>query len=124
MNPVRSTLRLYAIGLLAALAVSAVGCSGGPKGPPPPLPLEDRDGVVAALPKGVTLESAVVANPLYASAKTVEDALKHLRARVKDKVLVDALGHEIHFDTRTGTKAGQKATKKLKGGSTVIVLAH
>jgi hypothetical protein len=83
----------------------------------------DRDRIAAALPKGVTMESAVSPNGLYGgSSKTVEEALRYLAANTRGDVLYDAIGHEIRFET--GKKDQPKTVKKKGGGPgiTTIVL--
>jgi hypothetical protein len=108
--------------LIAVLAGCAAGC-GGKNTSTEPLPLRDREAVVAALPKGVTLETPVVPDKMYGEkSKTVEDALSSVQAHVRNGVLFDGgLGQEIRFES-PGQK--QKTTKTSKKPSLVIHLAN
>ncbi len=116
-----SSVRLsFSLILLAAL-----GC-GGAQDPTAPGPLKERDKVMNMLPSGVTLESPVKPNKLYGeSSKTVEDALAAVQAYVRDGVLYDGIGHEIHFDPEPRPKNQPKAArnKKPSAPKTVITLA-
>jgi hypothetical protein len=114
------------MGLLVA-SLSPPGCgAGGSSSSTTPGPLKDRDVIVAALPKGVTLDSPIVANPMLGpNSKTVEEALSSLQAYVRDgKILDGGLGHEIRFETGSGgAKSGAGASKpgKAKGAPTTVI---
>jgi hypothetical protein len=114
-------------GLLVCLGS---GCGSGSPGAGGPVELKDREKIVAALPKGVTLETPIVPNILYGeSSKTVEQALANLQAYVRDGVIHDGgLGREIRFDTKAPTPGTPNpADRSRKGGKapyTVIVLAQ
>jgi len=101
MTCARSTRILFPVALSALMAVCAAGCGGGRNVSTAPLPLQDREGVAAALPKGVTFETAVIPDKMYGeSSKTVEQALASLLAHVKGGVLVDVgMGQEIRFES-------------------------
>ena len=116
---------------LALTCIVSPGCGSGSTGSAAPAPLKDKDAIAAALPKGVTLESAVVADPVYgASAKTVEEALASLMAYVRDGKLYDGgLGREIQFESPGGAakatkKSGDRKGKKGAKSFTTIKLAQ
>jgi hypothetical protein len=115
------------VGLLLGLGS---GCGGGSPLASGPVELKDRDKIVAALPKGVTLDSAVVPNILYGnSSKTVEQALASLQAYVRDGVIHDGgFGREIRFDTKAPTSGASRsadpAHKSSRAPTMVIVLAQ
>ncbi len=97
----KSAIRCCTMNVLACLLlVLQTGCGGGSSGSMAPAPLKDREAIIAALPTGVTLESAVIPDVLYGqSAKTVEDALAGLQAYVRGKSIYDGgLGREIRFE--------------------------
>jgi len=104
------------VALFAIVAVCAPGCGGGGLGggSTAPLPLQDRETVVAALPKGVTLETPVVGDKMYGeSSKTVEDALASVQAHVTNGVLKDGgLGQEIQFRSANSKDTTPKKPKK------------
>lgn len=115
---------------LCLICLLDCGCGSGSGSGTARGPLKDKDAITAALPSGVTLETAVVADPAYgASAKTVEEALASLMAYARDGKLYDGgLGREIRFESPGGAaKGGQKsADKKSKKGAksfTTIKLA-
>ena len=103
---------------LAVLAFVSAGCemTSTPTGPGI---LREREDVIKTLPKGVTLETPIVPDKMYGDGKTVEDALRHLQASVRDGVLYDGgLGGEIRFDPEppgTPKKTTKKAGKAKKG---------
>jgi hypothetical protein len=113
-------------GLLAA-SVFLAGCGGcGSSLRTEPGPLKDRDAIVAALPRGVALDSPIVPSPMLGpNSKTVEEALTSLQAYVRDgKILDGGLGHEIRFETGSGgSKPATEATKpgKTKGAPTTVI---
>jgi hypothetical protein len=125
MTHTRLTSTPHRLALLAAVVLGAAGCSSSRTATEAP-PLEKRDEIAAALPKGVTLESPVVPDQMYGeSSKTVEDALRNLHAYVKNnKLLEGGMGHEIRFESG-GAGSPKKAPKKVKGQAptTVITLA-
>ncbi len=129
MTKIKPHLILRSLPLFTALVLCAVGC-GGSTSSPPALTLNDRDGLAAILPKGVTLESPIVPNKRFGeSAKTVEDALKSLQASVTNGVVQDGMmKQEIQFDTGSGpvsvSKGTKKPSKKSAGPVIVIELAH
>jgi hypothetical protein len=101
--------------LLACLG----GCGSGSSAGKPTL--TDRDKLTTALPSGITMETAVRPDPAYGdSSKTVEDALVYVQAYVKDGVVLDAVGHEIRFET--GQKPAAKQFGKAKKPITFIYL--
>jgi hypothetical protein len=114
--------------LIALCCIVPFGCGSGSTGGITAGPLKDRDAVIAALPKGVTLESAILPDPMYgATSKTVEDALTSLLAYTKDGKIYDGgLGREIRFESPG--KGSQKSTdKKSKKGAapfTIIKLSQ
>jgi len=105
------------------MAVCAPGCGGGRNFSAAPSPLQDREAVAAALPKGVTLETAVIPDKMYGeSSKTVEQALASLLAHVKGGVLLDGgMGQEIHFES---SKSKDKTVKKAGRPYMIIHLAN
>ena len=111
---------------LGLSCATSVGCGGG-SSPTQSGPLKDREAIASALPQGVTLESAVIAGPLYgSSSKNVEEALATLQAYVRDNVIYDGgFGREIRFQ-KEGDKDSKSAGKssKKKTPSTVIVLSR
>jgi hypothetical protein len=131
MSFARALVRSTGLVFLALLCIVDSGCGSGSTGSTALAPLKDKDAITAALPKGVTLESAIVADPVYgASAKTVEEALANLMAYARDGKLYDGgLGREIRFEPPGGAaKGSQKSTdKKGKKGAksfTTIKLAQ
>jgi len=119
----RLTPRPHLLACFAALALWAGGCSGSRSNSTGPGPLENRDSIATVLPKGVTLETPVVPNAFYGeSSKTVEDALRHLRAYVRENVLYDGgMGHDIRFES--GTPASpKKAVKKSKDQAPYMII--
>ncbi len=114
------------LAVLAALVVAAGGC-GGEKQSTEPTAIAKPEELAAVLPKGVTLETPVVADPRYGeSSKTVADALASLSAQVKEGVLVAGyVGPEIRFDSEPAAKLKPSTTsKKAKKPPVVIRLAH
>ncbi len=110
------------LALLTALLVWAAGCSGS-NPPPAGSEIKQREGLAVGLPLRVNLDSKVLPDPAYGqSSQTVDDALKHLKATVKNNKLYDSKGGEIHFESAAARKAG--ATKRLPKGSTLIKLAE
>jgi hypothetical protein len=111
MTYARLNLRHDRLALFAALALVAAGCGKTSPTTEPGI-LKEREDVIKALPKGVTLDSAVVPDKMYGeSSKTVEDALRHLQAYVRERVLYDGgMGHEIRFDP--APPGSQKKTVK------------
>ena len=96
MTYARLNLRHDRLALFAALALVAAGCGKTIQTTEPGI-LKEREDVINALPKGVTLDMAVIPDKMYGeSSKTVEDALRHLQAYVRERVLYDGgMGHEI-----------------------------
>ena len=92
--------------IIALILMMTLGCGSGSSRTAAPAPLKDRDAIAAALPKGVTLESSIVADPIFgASSKTVEEALANLMAYVRDGKIYDGgLGREIRFDSAAGVE--------------------
>jgi hypothetical protein len=108
--------------LLTALFVGTNGCGYGSNPPPPGSELKPREGLELGLPLRVTLASPVIADATSGeSSKTVDDALKHLNATIKNAKLYDSKGSEIHFETAIERKTG--ATKKVTRGMTIVKLA-
>ncbi len=116
-----SALRLLA-GLLSPLLVAlALGC--GSSSPTDPGPLKEPDKISPLLPSGITLETPVIPDKLYGeSSKTVGEALASLQAYVRDGVIYDGIGHEIHFDNEVQPKAKAKRGKTQKAPRTLIML--
>jgi hypothetical protein len=126
MRLARSLVRGGAVVLIALISIIPVGCGSGSKDGTSAGPLKDRDKLAAALPKGVTLESAIVADPLLgASSKTVEEALASLQAYVRDGKIHDGgLGREVRFEL-PGAPSKSTDKKSKKGVSyTTIKLAQ
>lgn len=114
-----------------AVGLAPLGCgSSGSSSNTAPVPLKEKEAIVAALPPGVTLDSPIEPNPMLgANSRNVEDALASLQAYVRDGKLIDGgLGHEIRFDADAGARpaAGPKPAKARGGSvpSTVIKLKH
>ncbi len=108
--------------LLTALAFCANGCGYGSNAPAPGSEIKPREGLELGLPLRVTLASPVIADAASGqSAKTVDDALKNLKATIKNGKLYDSKGSEIHFETAMERKTG--AARKLARGTTIVKLA-
>jgi hypothetical protein len=109
--------------VLAFLGFSSGGCGGSMLTSTAPPILRDREEVISALPKGITLDMAVVPDKMYGeSSKTVEDALRSLNAYVRNGVLYDGgMGHQIQFDPAPPS-AAKKTTKKLKGEGPPMII--
>jgi hypothetical protein len=120
--------RCALVALTCLLVVLQPGCGGGSSGKVNAGPLKDRDAIAAALPQGVSLESAVVPDVLYGEAKTVEDALASLQAYVRGQTIFDGgLGHEIRFEHGGKGSTESKSPKKKQQAKvpyTVIMLAN
>jgi hypothetical protein len=124
-------IKLSAVVVLTGLlSVLQTGCGGGSgAGKASAGPLKDRETIAAALPKGVSLDSAVIPNAMYGtSSKTVEDALANLQAYVRGQAIHDGgLGREIHFErggkSLADARSAEKSLKKPRGPFTVIMLA-
>ncbi len=103
--------------LAAFSCIMPFGCGSGSTGTTAAAPLKDRDAITAALPKGVTLETAVVPDPVYGtSAKTVEDALASLLAYPRDGKLYDGgMGREIRFESPGAAGKGSQKSADQKG---------
>lgn len=115
-------VRSFAGLLSCALVTFALGC-GRSASPTDPGPLKEPDKISPLLPKGVTLETPVNPDKLYGeSSKTVQEALASLQVYVKDGVIYDGIGHEVHFDTETPAKAKSRSArgKSQKAPRTVI----
>ena len=110
-------VRGFGLFCFALVCVVGPGCGSGSTGGTAPAPLKDKDAITAVLPTGVTLESAVVADPVYgASAKTVEEALASRMAYVRDGKLYDGgLGREIRFESPGGAAKGNSKSTSNKG---------
>lgn len=117
-----TTFRLPGLfALLIALLVSAHGCGSGSSAPAPGAGVKPREGLAVGLPLRVNLESEVIPDAVSGeSSKTVDDALKHMKATLKNGKLYDSKGNEIHFETKMARKSG--ATRKVPLGSAVIKL--
>ncbi len=108
----------HALLVSAFFALPIGGCGGGSVTTPPAVGPLDTQNLAAALPKGVTLQTAVRPDKAYGeSSKTVEDALKNLLATVKDNTIRDALGHEIRFES-----SGSAPPKAAKGQRAQVVV--
>ncbi len=112
MRPVRSFECCALIVLAGLLFLGPPGCGKGTSGPLPG-PLKDREALAAALPPGVTFETAVIPDARYGFARTVEDALTSLQANVEGGAIHDGIaGQEIRFER------GQPASKSSRKPAT------
>lgn len=109
--------------LVALSCTMPMGCGLGATSSTAPAPLKEKETIASALPQGVTLETPVVADPLYgAESKTVGDALASLMAYTRDGKLYDGgMGREIRFEPAGGgggKSAPKHVDKKGKKGAT------